>query len=142
MMKYLLGSSGRPSPIHTSRASGAPPRKFGNRIALSFAAFKVPCVLYASLALGRMTPVVSRKSPSSNISMLWASPVSKTVEPPSLLRQSCFLETGNQINDQILEIVLAPHRLPEWELGIELLSALGRQLNLEVPDQRVKLRLA
>src|SRR5262249_5680673 len=76
----------------------------------------------------------------------------KHILPPSLSTYSfccghycvkvCFLETGHQIADQVFEIVLAPHRLPEGELGIEPLSPLAGQVILQTPDQCVKLGLA
>src|SRR6202035_1553815 len=62
MMKYLAGSSGRPSPIHMSSPFGGAARKVGNKIALSLAAFSVPTVRYASFVLGTMTPEANVKS--------------------------------------------------------------------------------
>ena len=69
MMKCLPGSSGRPSAMKISRAWSEPPRKLGNRIVLSFEAFRLPCVVYARRAFGIVYPDVSRKLPRSKKSM-------------------------------------------------------------------------
>src|SRR5438067_7738581 len=132
MMKYRFGSSGRPSPIHVSSASGAPHRKFGKRIALSLALFSVPKVRYPRLALGNVTPHCNLKSPRLKISMTRALSVSD---------QTRFHKAGHQVEDQIFEVVLAPHRLPQGELRIELFAPLAGQLRLQIPDDGVEVGL-
>jgi hypothetical protein len=67
-MKYRLGFSGRSSPMKLSIAFGVPDHMCGKRITLSRASFRVPCVLYASLAPGSVMPLSSSKLPSSKIS--------------------------------------------------------------------------
>src|SRR5688572_13171209 len=64
-MKYLVGSSPRPSPIQSSVVAEVPEYQCGTRMTLSFAALSVPCVLYASLAPRSVYPDSSAKSPSS-----------------------------------------------------------------------------
>src|SRR5947209_2452587 len=48
-------------------------------------------------------------------------------------------ETGHQVKDQELEVILAPHR--REKARVELLVTLLSQVDLEIPDQCVELRL-
>ena len=71
IMKYFLGLMGRSSPMKISIDLDVPDHMCGNRITLSFAGFKVPCVLKASFALGSVMPLSNSKSPSSKY---WCGP--------------------------------------------------------------------
>src|SRR6187401_871710 len=69
--KYRDGSSVRPSPIQSSIVAEVAEYQCGTRITLSFAALRVPCVLYASFAPRSVYPESSTKSPSSKY---WCAP--------------------------------------------------------------------
>src|SRR3954464_6736078 len=50
-------------------------------------------------------------------------------------------QAGEQIGDQILQVVAAPQGLPERELGVECFGAVLRQAFLGVPEADVELVL-
>ncbi len=65
--KYFAGSSALPGPTRKSYDVWSPEYGDGSRIALIFAAFKLPRVVYASFAPGNTWPDSNLKSPRSYI---------------------------------------------------------------------------
>src|SRR2546421_10727971 len=68
-------------------------------------------------------------------------PIRSLVGTPARRQQPGFFEAGDQVRDEVVEVILAPHRLPQRKVLIELLTPLGSQASLQTPDQRIELRL-